>query len=137
MIVNCGGGYQAVKRPHEDWRMEKADSGWDAFYNSTAKTDQLKSIMRDWQAEYAKFVKEGAVVFEPGDSPCYIQYPDIFDNDLEYVMQFSGELSPADEAWIRNTRELIEKYHRLYEKGRENYYLLRKRTAPQGGDKRR
>jgi hypothetical protein len=136
VVVDCGGGYCAVKRPHEAWAMEKnPDHDWQfkQFLNGSNKTEQLKDVMRSWEAEYKTFVKDGSVLAGPGYYPYYISTPDFFEKDISWVMQFKGELSAADQAWIKNSKDLIEKYHALYEEKIQKIYCKGRANAPGKG----
>jgi hypothetical protein len=124
LYVDCGDGYCAVKRPYQKWVMETVptqDQQFRKFFKSTNKTEELKDIMKKWQVEYAECVKDGAVLVESSNL-YYISYPDLFEGDIKWVMQFDGELPLTDQAWIKNTRELIEKYHTLFEEEIERLY---------------
>jgi hypothetical protein len=135
VIIDCGNGYCAVKRPHEAWRMEtkpNQDRQLEQMLASSTKTKQLENVKRLWEAEYTKFVKDGSVLTGPGYYPHYIEDPEFFEEDIFWVMLYKGELSAADEAWIKNSRELIEKYHVLYEE--EERTRINKSRKPGKGD---
>jgi hypothetical protein len=127
VFVDCGDGYCAVKRPYQAWAMGKSpdhNRQFNQFFNSTNKTEQLKDVIQKWQAEYAKFVQDGTLLAGPGYEPYYISNPNFFEEDISWAMQFDGELSPADRAWIKNTRELIEKYHAVFKEALKRIYPL-------------
>jgi hypothetical protein len=118
-IVDCADGYSAVRRDGE-WGIERNRSHVELeadFYRLTPKAEILDMIRREWEAEYRENVRDGNIrkdrkeVYITG----FIGWPPFFEEEIAWLEKFNGELSPADGAWIKNTRELITKYHVLYE----------------------
>jgi hypothetical protein len=118
VIVDCG-EYSAVRRDGE-WTTERNrnHAALEAeFYRTTTKAEILEMTQREWEREYQENVKDGEIRKEDVHYIIgYIHNPSLFDERTAWLDKFQGELTPADEAWIKNTRELIGKYHDLYEK---------------------
>jgi hypothetical protein len=130
VIIDTGDGYYAVKRPGFDWEMERKRSHAEIeeeFYRLTSKSEILDMTQREWRKEYQNNVREGKIREDRREQYItgYIASPFLFDERIAWLEKFSGELDPAGEAWIKNTRELIEKYHVLYERELEKDYFRR------------
>lgn len=119
VIIDCGDGYSAVRRDGE-WETERNRSHAELeanFYRLTGKAEILDMTRREWEREYRENVSDGKIredrkeIYLVG----YISNPAFFDERIAYLDRFGGELTAADLAWIKNTRELVEKYHALYE----------------------
>jgi hypothetical protein len=128
-IVDCGDSY-AVKRSGQDWKMERKRSHAEVeadFYRTTSKAEILDGIRRDWEKEYQNNVKDGKIREDRKkfDIVGFIGNPDYFDRQIEWLEKFNGELTPADKAWIINTRKTITKYHILYEQEVEKDFFRR------------
>ena len=53
----------------------------------------------------------------------YIEFPELFEKDIEGLGNYQGDdLSSADQAWIKNTSKLIEKYHEVVKTHMEELY---------------
>jgi hypothetical protein len=135
LVVNCG-KYSAVQRDGR-WTMERNRTLAELeseFYRTTSKADILKTTRSDWQRECEKNVKDGKIREDRKEYYItgFIDAPFLFDEKIARLECFSGELTPADEAWIKNTRELIEKYHVLYEEAlaRDREGMMRTRKRP-------
>jgi hypothetical protein len=119
VIIDCEDGC-AVKRDG-DWRMEPKYTHAELeaeFYRSTTKAEMLETLQNEWRREYAENVRDGEIRKDRKEHYLvgYIASPEYFDERIAGLEKFRGELTPADKAWIKNTRELIAKYHELYEK---------------------
>jgi hypothetical protein len=131
VIVDCG-GYCAVKREGQDWQMEWKRSHAELeeeFYRTTKKAEMLDTFRRRWNEEYRNNVRDEKIREDRREYYItgYIDAPFLFDRDMAYLEKFTGELSPEDEAWIKNTREVIQKYHALYEAELQRDFFQRRK----------
>jgi hypothetical protein len=127
VIVDCG-DYCAVKREGQDWQMERKRSHGELeadFYRTTQKAEMLDTFRREWNEEYRNNIRDEKIREDRREKYItgYIGSPFLFDRDMAYLGKFAGELSPEDEAWIKNTREVIQKYHALYEAELQNDFF--------------
>jgi hypothetical protein len=126
-VVDCG-KYSLVKHGDEEWtesaNLTMAQHEY-LFYESTDKTDMFKLVQKDWNKEYAQHVIDGKLTPGPNHGVFYIYNPVFFDRDIDNLAKFKGDLSPADQAWVKNTRELINKYHVEYETELDRIYPWR------------
>jgi hypothetical protein len=119
-VVDCG-DFSAVKRDGGEWQMERNRSHAELendFYRTTSKSEMLDSFRGQWEKEYSGNTRDGKLREDRKEFYIagYIGFPALFEKDMAWLEKFSGKLSPADEAWVKNTRETIAKYHALYQK---------------------
>jgi hypothetical protein len=131
-VINCG-KYSMVKHGDGDW-IESANLTMAQheylFYESTNKNEMLELTKQSWDREYRTCINNGKIVSL--HEAFYIGNPAFFDRDIDMLKKFKGNLSLADQAWIKNTKELIKRYYALYEKEITNENYFRNLSGNQG-----
>jgi hypothetical protein len=91
-----------------------------AFFSSTSKSEMLELTKREWQEEYEKCIEDGKLrdIMEIYIG-LFISSPKHFEEKIEWLEEFSGELTQDDEKWIKDTGEEIAKYNKMYEEARD------------------
>ena len=87
--------------------------------------DTYSIIREDWEKGFAACIENGILDCELADSTLfiYVTEPEQYEKDMAEVYD---RLPSADQAWLTNTYELVQKYHALYKLAEEKEYIREK-----------